>query len=397
MFISLRLVLDQETDEGLRHTREVLKDYLIVLDTLPAQLRIMDEVVELRTIQSLTNTEVFTDTLFYDVADQEYKPYRKYTFEDKIGGQLYVISLNHSRVENEDLISTILLVNLGILALLLLALNQLNRFLSLRLWRPFYQTIEEIKHFSVQDNEKINLGQTQTDEFAQLNRSLASMTDKLQRDYQSLRRFTENASHELQTPLTIMRHQVDLLLQNAKRPAADFESISHLSEAISRLGRLNKALLLLTRIENKQYKTAETINLLGTLKQKIAALRPLLKDRQLELSEDLSDCRLEINAVLADVLLNNLLENAIKYNEANGKIQLFLNSEKLKLSNTGPATSGPTEELFERFTKGKTDNQSLGLGLAIVREICTLYGWSVQYHNPQNWHEVIIVFAPPSV
>ncbi|WP_170110649.1 sensor histidine kinase [Flavilitoribacter nigricans] len=392
MFLALRLVLDYETDEGLRHTSKVVKQYLMDLDTLPDRLKIMDEVVELQLAPTATEVEVFSDTSFFDPEEQEYEPYRKFTFLDSIRGQNYLVSINHSRVESQDLITTILLVNLGILSLLLVSLNQVNRFLSRQLWRPFYQTIQQIQGFSIQDNEKLELSHTQTEEFDQLNRSLERMTEKLQRDYRSLRRFTENASHEMQTPLAIMRNQVDLLLQNADRPAADFASISHLSEAISRLRRLNSALLLLTKIENEQYQNTERVQLLPLLEQKLAALQPLLEERNINLQTELSELTLDIHPVLADVLLNNLLENAIKHNLPNGQIGIFLGNGKLRITNTGAPLSTPPAELFERFAKESTKQQSLGLGLAIVREICTLYGWSVHYDIQQGEHQMEVSF-----
>lgn len=392
MFLALRVVLDYETDEGLRHTSKVVKAYLVDLDSIPAKLSIMDEIVELRPVVTAKEIELFSDTLMFDPEEQEYEPYRKFTFLDSLRGQNYLVSINHSRVENEDLITTILLVNLGILGLLLLTLNQLNRFLSRRLWQPFHQTITQIQSFSIQNDAKLELSPTKTEEFDQLNRSLERMTDKLQQDYRSLRRFTENASHELQTPLAIMRNQVDLLLQNADRPPEDFASIRHLSEAISRLGRLNKALLLLTKIENEQYGATEPIRLLPLLQQKLAALQPLLEERGIILKSDLQEITLEIHPVLADVLLNNLLENAIKHNLPNGQIDIHLSTDKLSIANTGTPLETPPLELFERFAKGSTNHQSLGLGLAIVREICNLYGWNISYDIQQDRHQLVVSF-----
>ena len=297
-------------------------------------------------------------------------------------------------MENKDLITTILLVNLGILGLLLISLNQLNRFLSRRLWQPFYQTIQQIQTFSIQQDAKLELSHTPIDEFDQLNRSLERMTEKLQRDYRSLRRFTENASHELQTPLAIMRNQVDLLLQNSDRPPTDFASIRHLSEAVSRLSRLNKALLLLTKIENEQYRVTEPIRLLPLLEKKLATLQPLLAERGITLQSDVKDITLEIHPVLADVLLNNLLENAIKHNVSNGQIEIRLSAGKLLIANTGAPLETPPLELFERFAKGSANHQSLGLGLAIVREICTLCGWTISYDIQQDRHQIRVGFLP---
>lgn len=392
MFLVLRTVLDYETDEGLTHTRKVLKPYLSQLDTLPGRLQIMDEVVDLHPVINSSDISIFSDTLFFDSTEQEWEPYRTYTYTDDIHGKFYRIALHHSRVENEDLITTIFLVNLGILGLLLLSLNQLNRILSKKLWEPFYETIQRIRTFSIQEEKPLLLPDSQTEEFDQLNAGLERMADKLQRDYRNLRRFTENASHEMQTPLAIMRNQVDLLLQHPDRSPADYENIRHLSEAISRLRKLNKALLMLTRIENEQYSTSQTIDLLPLLETKLDALQPLLADRQIRLQSTLQSCPCQVHPVLADVLLNNLLENAIKHNIMGGTIDLNLNGQQLSIANPGEQLQIAPEELFERFTKGKTGSQSLGLGLAIVREVCNFYNWTLNYEIQDSRHLITVSF-----
>lgn len=392
MFLVLRTVLNYETDEGLEHTRKVLKPYLSQLDTLPGQLQIMDEVVELQPITRLTNVSVFSDTLFFDSTDQKFEPYRTYTYSDEIRGKYYQIALHHSRLENQDLITTIFLVNLGILGLLLLSLNQLNRILSKKLWEPFYETIQRIRIFSIQEEKPLLLPDSKTEEFNQLNSSLERMADKLHRDYRNLRIFTENASHEMQTPLAIMRNQVDLLLQHPDRSPADYENIRHLSEAISRLSKLNKALLLLTRIENEQYSTSQIIDFQPLLEAKLDALQPLLADRRIILHSNIKSCLRQVHPVLADVLLNNLLENAIKHNISGGTIDLNLDGQQLIISNTGEQPEVAPDELFERFVKGKTGSHSLGLGLAIVREVCLLYKWTLNYKIQDSRHEITVKF-----
>ena len=394
MFLVLRTVLDYETDEGLEHTRKVLKPHLAQLDTLPMQLQIMDEVVELHPVANPSELSGFSDTAFYDSTDQELEPYRTYTYTDDIDGKYYRIALHHSRVENQDLITTIFLVNLGILGLLLLSLNQLNRSLSKRLWEPFYETINQIRTFSIQQDEPLQLSYSHTEEFNQLNANLERMADKLQKDYRNLRRFTENASHEMQTPLAIMRNQVDLILQNPERSPADYENIRHLSEAISRLSKLNKALLLLTRIENEQYRASQTIDLLPLLETKLDALQTLLANRRISLQSHLQSCTCLVHPVLADVLLNNLLENAIKHNIRGGSVHLKLDWQQLLISNTGEPLEVAPEELFERFVKGKTVSQSLGLGLAIVREICHFYHWTLDYKIRESMHLISVNFQP---
>jgi signal transduction histidine kinase len=101
---------------------------------------------------------------------------------------------------------------------------------------------------------------------------------------------------------------------------------------------------------------------------------------------------IQINEYLLDVLLNNLLGNAIKYNLIGGKFHVELNERNLIIKNTGNALTMPTEQLFERFQKDSSASDSLGLGLALVKQICDTYGFQISYIYENQWHSLSIVF-----
>ena len=273
LFYALRLTLNHATDETLANTRTPLAKELANRDSLTPRMEIMDEIVELHPIAEVTNQQAFRDTFMeiYDVEESawEYVPYRKYTYDAKIHAQAYRISISLSTVENDDLIRTLLLVVVGSLLLFLVAINLLNRYLSERLWKPFYRTVTELKGFSARQATTPNFMASKTDEFNDLNVVLERMTGELRREYDSLRRFTENASHEIRTPLAIVRNHVDLLLRGPDRSEEDYENLQRISEAVSRLGKLNHTLLLLTKIEHDQFPDAVQLDLATLLREKI--------------------------------------------------------------------------------------------------------------------------------
>jgi signal transduction histidine kinase len=397
LFFALRYTLNHSTDDSLEHTRPALAREFTHLKELEPTMYIMDEIVEVRPITELTGQEVYQDTMIYikeDDGELEAEPFRKYTYDELIGGKPYRISISLSTVENEDLIRTLLLVVLGGLLLFLLAINVLNRYLSQVLWRPFYLTLGQIKAFSVQNDRPPTFAHSDTTEFDDLNRSLKDMTGQLVKEYGSLRRFTENASHELQTPLAIIRNQIDLLLREEERSEADYTIIQRLSESVSKLGKLNQSLLLLTKIERGQLPDAKWIDLQPLIERKLEQLIPELEEREIGLTKTLVPQSVRMPVILADVLLNNLLGNAIRHNIDGGEMLVQLGAGQLIIENTGPLLLHAPDTLFERFRKESKSAESLGLGLAIVREICEKYNCDLSYTYAEGRHRMAVSLSP---
>ncbi|PHI21323.1 hypothetical protein CEQ90_02680 [Lewinellaceae bacterium SD302] len=394
LFFLLRFILDHAVDEGLTKTSTVLERQLSRLDSLPPEVEIMDEIVVLQAIGEASDYTRYSDTLLFDDSpdEMEFEPYRKYTYETELKGQAYRVSLHHSKVESDDLILTIFLFVLVAFALVLLALNLLGNYLSRKLWRPFHATLDKVRSFSIQNPIAANFGTSSVNEFNDLNRSLEAMTVKLTNDYKSLRQFTENASHEMQTPLAIMRNQVDLLLTGPERSEEDYQRIQVLSETIARLSKLNQSLLLLTKIERAQYVENEWIDIAPIINKKLDQLAVFINEKDIRQTTEIQPVQLYMNTVLVDVLLNNLIGNAIRHNVAGGRLEVIVDQYQLFIRNTGPELKRSSETLFNRFQKESTLSDSLGLGLAIVREVCDRYGYTLIYNSADGWHEVKVLF-----
>ena len=267
-----------------------------------------------------------------------------------------------------------------------------TRFLSLKIWQPFYKTIEQIKGFTFDRKEPLSAPPTKIEEFNTLNQAIEQMTLKVLSDYRSLKQFTENASHEMQTPLAIIKSKIELLMQEEELSERERQAIQQIQTAASRLSRLNQSLLLLTRIENRQYTNTRKLNLKELLEGQLDFVEPLISAKNLSIHTEMQDVFQKMDPALAEVLIGNLLGNAIKHNQQDGTIKINLNDQQLNISNTGKTLSVPTHKLFNRFYKGTEAAPSLGLGLAIVKEICTSYGFNVQYNYRENLHSLSVDF-----
>jgi signal transduction histidine kinase len=165
-------------------------------------------------------------------------------------------------------------------------------------------------------------------------------------------------------------------------------------EAVRRLSKLNQTLLLLTKIENRQFSETETVNISEVLSKKLASLKPWIDQKEIILEESIvPNIKLNLNPYLLDVLFNNLMSNAIKYNRSSGgMLKVSLHKDSLKVSNTGERLTKGVKTLFERFQKGSDSQESMGLGLAIVEQICETYDYRLNYDYQDSCHLFKIEF-----
>ncbi len=329
----------------------------------------------------------FADTLLPDPLEREMVPYRELTFWLPAGpaGAPQQVTLRKSLVETEELLGVVLAVMLGVLLLLLAGVVGLNRWLAGRIWGPFQSTLAALRTYDLLRHRPLALPTPDIAEFAELNQALNHLSERLVADYENLRQFTENAAHETQTPLAIMQAQLEQLLQAPAllEDEATARLVGDLLTATQRLSRLHQALTLLNRLENHQFAPAQAVpvHLDQVVRDRVALVEPLLQARQLRLRVHIAGAvpaRI-MHPGLADSLIQNLLQNALKHNRPGGSIDIVLNSDSLEICNTGPAVTGDPARFFERFRKHQAGSDSPGLGLSIVQHICAYYGFSVRY------------------
>jgi two-component system OmpR family sensor kinase len=312
-----------------------------------------------------------------------------------------------------------------ILLLLLVLVVISGGLISKYILAPFKRTMRAIQSFDLKQKGTLHLPGTQTSEFRELNEFLRKMTEKAREDYQSLKEFTENASHELQTPTAIIRGKLDLLMESDIRDEQAI-LIAEMQNALERLSRIHSSLTLLTKLENKEYQAKEPVCISNLARETLASFDELIQMKSLVLETHIEKAvYIPLHLSLADLLLTNLISNAIRHNAAptvvggggdvavaigggmahigsggvaggsnKGFIRVDLSKEGLVIINTGKAPLVPTEELFERFKKGNTGSDSIGIGLAIVRQICDLSDFDIVYQYNGGMHILAVSFLP---
>lgn len=325
--------------------------------------------------------------------EAEDESFRRLQFLIKVDGKKYIAEVTKSQQETEDIVTIISLLTLSIIAFLLIALAIINRFILANIWRPFYNSLKIIRHYKISVDKTINFSKTDIDEFAQMQSDFTLMVEKATNDYRSLKTFTENASHEMQTPLAIMRNKLEIFSQDIHLDKNQSKAIQSVNEAINRLSRLNESLLLLSKIENNYFNDTETVNFSKLLETYLEDVHDLMLMHQIKLTKEIKEAVfVKMSFSLAEILISNLIVNAIKHNYKNGEIIILLDKNEFEIINTGKDPNLNPDQLFERFRKDSNHPDSIGLGLSIVKKIADAYSFKTSYKHENRRHVVTLFF-----
>lgn len=391
LFIVINYILHDESDEALHiselHVRQILERG----EDMPGYAHFLQVDLDPEAIPA---APVLSDVLVFDPIENEEEPYRELRSVRRINGKTYRIRILSSLVGREDLLSAIGISIIILMLLLLSGLTLINRFFSRTLWLPFRTTLSELRGFSLTREEDLKFGKTDIDEFDELNEVLELLTMKVRADYRNLKEFTENASHEIQTPLAIIRSKVEVLIEKENISEQEMQNLGVIYQAVNRLSKLNQSLLLLAKIENLQFHEKQEISFAVLVQEQLTPLEELTEAKDLRIETDfpVHPFSLLSNRTLADILVKNLLENTVRHSEAGDTIHISLTDKQLVFANPGAAAAAQPDRLFERFRHGGKSTNSTGLGLAIVQQICQVNGWKVSYSFESGKHQFSVTF-----
>ncbi len=390
--------IKESVDEGLdNYKRQIV--YQAQKDTSVLEQRAFDEgffaIREISQSQALTVKDKYLDTLMYmqDADDEspELEPVRLLTTAFENNGHYYELKIINPMVEEDDLVGELLRLALGLYLLLIAVVILINNFVLQRLWQPFYSFLNQLKNYRIGSSKNFPEVSTKTKEFTDLQKAVTILLQHNIESYEQQKQFIGNASHELQTPLAIAINKLELLIEKGNLQPDQAENIAEVMGLIERMVRLNKSLLLLTKIENKQFLNNQAISLNDLVKQSVNDLEEIaeFKNIRINVSEN-AELTIQMDVSLANIIVSNLLRNAIFHNVSNGNVNVYISEDAIQVSNTGienPLNSG---KVFSRFYKSESDQSGTGLGLTIVKAICELYGFSVSYRfeNDLHWFEI---------
>ncbi|MFC7346978.1 sensor histidine kinase [Chryseobacterium zhengzhouense] len=346
---------------------------------------------------ALNFKDTYEDTEIYaqDADDEapELEPVRILTTVFEQNGNFYELKIFNNMVEEDDLVKELLWDAAGLYVLLIFSILILNNLVLQRLWKPFYELLHELKNYRLGISKSFPKVETKTKEFSDLQDAVTTLLQYSEKSYEQQKEFIGNASHELQTPLAIAINKLELLIEKENFTENQAEKIAEIMEIIERLVRLNKSLLLLTKIENKQFFDNQEIKVNDIVRKNIDDLQDIAEFKQVEIHfTENNELSVNADGALMNIVVSNLLRNAIFHNVKEGKVEVVIDSKKLSVLNTGADKSLNQDKIFTRFQKSEEHQSGSGLGLAIVKAIAELYDFSVSYNFKNGMHEFSVNF-----
>lgn len=367
-------------------------------EALEKSLELWNHIQPETDVEKISADQIKSDTAYtYEkhlpfISEQKKERYRCLKKVIYIQGKPYLFTIQTNIEESHETIAVIALITVFFFVIIVVGLLYLNRKLSASIWKPFRGTLDQLKTFNLNSQNKIAFPASDTSEFEELNQSLYKLIERNISAYKTQKEFTENASHELQTPLAIIKNKLDLLLQDQDLTEKQYRLAEDMNRALTRSSRINKNLLLLAKIDNKQFDNTETISFDHLLDQSIAILEEHFEQKNISVQESISkDVKVNGNSILCEILINNLIINAIRHTSPRGAIAVSLTQSAFKISNSGTDRLNP-DLLFKRFSKLSTDNSGSGLGLSIIQEICKFHHWKISYQFENNHHIFTVNF-----
>lgn len=387
-------VITNKADESLIEDKQYIIEQIKESDKIVNLFLNLSDDYHLRSVDKRHPVkDQFNTVMIYDENEQEEEPYRQLFTIIDYKGNFFELTIRKSLVEYNSLVYSIIFIGVIFLGLLTLGFTLINRFLTKKIWSPFYRTIHMLDNYNPDLKETLWLESSNTDEFELLNTAVLQMTKKIREDFSRQKQFIDHVAHETQTPLAIINANIDLLIQKENLTESDFRAMQNVTETSSRLSKVIKSLLLLSRIENNQFSNTRQINLTNLIVKYLENNEEQLAEKRIKVEAQLNNtfCS-DLDPILAEILVSNICQNAIRHNVPNGKIIILSdldNLEKgqlLRITNTGLKSTVNPSDLLKKFVKNSTHPDSTGLGLTLVAQICNAYDIKIDYEIEGNLH-----------
>ncbi|MFL1012132.1 sensor histidine kinase [Flavisericum labens] len=378
-------------DEGLSNHKIAIIDNLKDDDLIAEHDDFQDKSYIIKNVSedyALQVRDSYKDTLiFSSLKNSNYQARLLTTAFVSSSGKYYEMKVLSHELNKGNLIEKIVVSLLWLFLFLFVITVLVNRLVLKKTWKPFYKLLQYLDDFRLDKGTNQKIHKTNIKEFSLLNESVQKLLNTNVDIFNSQKQFIENASHELQTPLAIGINKLELLAGDSGLSPGEIQKIGDIIESFRRLSELNKYLLLLSKIENKQFISKELLNfdeILGRIIHDFTDFTEYQKIKITYLKE--GEWHFNMNKTLAEILILNLVKNAIVHNQKEGDIIIRLTSASLSIENTSNLPQISSDKLFQRFNKNSNHKGSTGLGLAIVKAIADVSDLLIIYSYNSNKH-----------
>lgn len=342
-YFSMLRQIKSTIDEELENHKRLIIENVIADPEIILKDKFDENLFTLQKInpeKALGVMDLYSDTEIYmqDADDiiPELEPVRILTTVFKVNNTYYQLKIANPIIEQNDLIKALLWNVIGLYIMLVLGIVYINNVTLKKIWQPFYALVSELKTFKIENSNPLSLKKTKIKEFNDLQQAVNLMSENNVKVYRQQKEFIENASHELQTPLSIASNKLELFIENETLSENRAEKIIETYQILQRLITFNKSLLLLSKIENKQFSEIEEICINEVVKQHLNELDDFANYKSLKIDfKEEAILTSFMDKTHANILVSNLLKNAIFHNVDDGIIEIRITANRLMILNTG--------------------------------------------------------------
>jgi signal transduction histidine kinase len=388
-FYLIKYIVHKEVDNILQHESEKITFHLKEKGELPTSQYIYNIAPANADTKAIAAAK---DTLIYEDFSKKLVPYRTYGFTTEVESKPVQISLRHILIEMNHLTVWLCVSTSIMLFFLIIGLFFINQRIFYWTWKPFFRNLSALTNYDIIQKQTVVLESSNIEEFDELNKIVTALMDQVRQDFQNLKEFNENISHEIQTPLAIIRNKMILLLESQNLNEKELKWVNAVYQETNKLSKIGKSLTLISRIENQEFTRLEDVEISAIIQNILSSMDEMMEFKNLKISVNLQPVTIQCDQTLMNILFTNLIKNAVQHNVEDGVIEITLSEERFEIVNTGPIVPDDTSKFFQRFEKGNKKADTLGLGLAISKKISDIYGFHINYSYEEEKHRISLQF-----
>ena len=391
--------INKETDESLTAFAETLITDYLAGEQLPDSSTTLGDQYVIRKVSAeyaASHRHIrYKDTETYFNSSYDYEPARSVTYIFQTDdGQYRELTVFTTTIDKSKMKRSILYWLIALYLVLLIGIVIVNIWTVKHSMKPLKRLFRWLDNYKLgQDNAPLD-NKTNITEFKRLNETVARSLERSERQYEQQKLFIANASHEMQTPLAVCVNRLEMLLDDETLTESQMAEIIKTMRTLKNLSATNRSLLLLCKIDNRQFSNRARISIKNTVEGILPDLESIYAGKRITVECSLdAGVTASMDPSLADTLAANLLKNAFVHNVAGGRITVAAGDGALTIANTGIDKPLDESRIFERFYHSADKKTSTGLGLAIVKAVCNLYGFSIKYSFEDGMHVFKVTFS----
>lgn len=394
-YFSMVNEINDETDDSLEDYATMLIRRTLTGSELPGQSDGSNNTYSIEPLGSGTQHTPyihFEDRRVYIPEKRETEPARTLTMTFKDSEEhTYLLTVSTPTFEREDLLLSVLWHLVALYAILTLTILAVTALIFNYSMRPLYRLLAWLDSYNLGNGVEDLPVCTYITEFRKLTESAKSTIGRAEKYYERQKQFIGNASHELQTPLAVLGTRIEWMIDNTPLTEEQFAELTKMRQSLHRLSRLNRTLLLISKIENAQFNERHDVDIVELVNNELEIYQEIYAGKDIKCSTGLpAHFIVSMDESLATTLVTNLLKNAFLHTADGGSVDVSITDGTLTVSNSGEEALDATR-LFDRFyTSGKSG--STGLGLALVKSIAEFYKFGLEYSFANGKHGFAVRF-----